>query len=292
MELPGSLKARLDFATQAEAEAGVRDDVACSPLNVAQSIAANPSTGGLEKTVVGAVGDGVADDTTALQTALSGLQYGETLNGQGKHYKVTSTLVIPRQAHLKIKNFRITFIGDIEGFIVDTGMSGTLYAEMLQFEDMFLIAHGHTTTGRRLITYTRNSFHRFSNIRTWGTSGKTVHWYGTGNTSGTGPYYGLWLGCSGLDGLAGIYMENVEPAYGVNSCQIRSCRMSMGSGGVGVYIGANSQNIVVDGCIFEHPTGGTGVYTAGDATLIMGCRFENLGTDISGTATVLGNYHA
>jgi hypothetical protein len=55
----------------------------------------------------GAVGDGVADDTAAIQAAIDALPTGQTLYGLGATYKVTSSLTL--KANMTLENFVIDF---------------------------------------------------------------------------------------------------------------------------------------------------------------------------------------
>ena len=76
----------------------------------------------------GAVGDGVVDDTAAIQAAIDALPTGQTLNGLGLTYKVTTSLTL--KANITLENFVIDFstAGNSGELFVASGSLGSAIA--------------------------------------------------------------------------------------------------------------------------------------------------------------------
>ena len=76
----------------------------------------------------GAVGDGAADDTAVIQAAIDALPTGQTLNGLGLTYKVTSSLTL--KANITLENFVIDFstAGNSGELFVANGSLGSAIA--------------------------------------------------------------------------------------------------------------------------------------------------------------------
>ena len=132
-----------------------------------------------------------ADDTAALQAAINANPANTVFEGDGKPYKVASTLLLPAGTQfLTLRNARITVLGDVGLLDVVAGAVATF----LRLENLYVEAQGHTTKGRKLINYSRMAQARFSDVWTNGTLNKTIHFYANGN-GGSASYYNKWEGC-------------------------------------------------------------------------------------------------
>jgi polygalacturonase len=96
----------------------------------------------------GAKGDGVSNDTTALQNAINASGYS-VIDGQGKSYLITSQLSIPSNKTLK----NMTIIRGWDGGCVAMTQS---QSSNITFENVQFIHNGHTSTG--LIVYRCTGF--------------------------------------------------------------------------------------------------------------------------------------
>lgn len=73
----------------------------------------------------GAVGNGVTNDTAAIQAAINALPAGQTLNGNGSTYLITSSLTL--KANMALENFVFDFstAGNSAELLVASGSIGT-----------------------------------------------------------------------------------------------------------------------------------------------------------------------
>lgn len=99
-----------------------------SGITLANSKIAVPQASGTAISVkqFGAVGDGVTDDTAAIQAAIASLTSGGYLHfGNSETYLVTDTLTVPSDVHLELNGSTVNFSigGNKEGFIVSDNSS-------------------------------------------------------------------------------------------------------------------------------------------------------------------------
>ena len=110
----------------------------------------------------GAIGDGVANDTAALQAAIDALQAGQTLN-MNKVYKITSGLTITNKTRVRLTgNGRIFFSGAASGAYMFL-MVGTI--DELEIDSLTLEGDGNSGYSQGAIgnnsgqTISRTRFH-------------------------------------------------------------------------------------------------------------------------------------
>jgi hypothetical protein len=227
-------------------------------------------------TANGMIGDGSTDDTTAFQALLNAYPSNTVLDGQGKTYNITSAVTIPSgSTFLKIQNAQFTISGDIDFLSIAAGT-----ANFLELDTIYVSATGQTTAGRKCFNISRVSFGTFRKVWINGTANKTYGFYGAG-TGGVSPYYNKIDDCYLGNVKIGVFFDDAAgAAQGVNTNTIQNCRIQPGTGNIGIYFGAYSQNNNAI-CNTIESVGGTGIYMDGTGHWIEGCRFESMTTGIS-----------
>jgi len=227
----------------------------------------------------GAKGDGVTDDTAAIQAALDANWLNGSLDGGNQTYKITSSLKVMRGSrHSGLRN-AVFVIGD-HVFMEDKPHPTISAFNSIQFfslDRIFVDAQAHTVVGRRIVDFTRFTRSKFSNLFLFGKDGISIAMYGTG-VDGVAPYYNIFSNIETASSHIGIQFDDFSGALdgGCNSNTVTRLRAQPKSGHFGIYIGEGSQNIAVMDSAIEAPSGGTGVYNNGEATRITGNRFESL----------------
>lgn len=214
-----------------------------------------------------AVGNGSVDDTAALQEMLTNNPTNATFDGQFKEYRITAPLRFPANAtRLVFRNFRLTVVGDV------TALKGEGLVFDCTFEHVFIVADTQTTTGKPIIDFTNFALCTWRHVRTFGTTGKSDHWYGTGN-GGSAPYYNQFEQCYG--GVGRYYLnsdDNGTLASGCNANTFLSSRAQM-SGTTAFRVGRYSQTWQFVNCIVE--TARTGFEIDGVGCSVKGGWLES-----------------
>jgi len=137
----------------------------------------------------GAVGDGVADDTAAIQAALDATQ---AISFPAGTYKVTSTLLVKN--HNKVvygNNSVIAYTGT--GWVINAQLvGGTLFPQYLQLNDLY-IASGPNATGG---IYWRFSYGTAKNISVQIPVTNQIAWQIGCDSAATGAYYNQFQNCN------------------------------------------------------------------------------------------------
>jgi len=230
----------------------------------------------------GAVGDGSTDDTAAIQAAINANPSNTRIVGGGKTYRITSQLTIPVgsvRLHLTEMNFSV--IGDITLL----GVASTV-VYFFQLDHCLITSATQTTVGQPIIDFSGFSNSRFAHLKIVGTADTSIAFYGAGLVAATSPYYNVIDQCQMEDLNYGVHCDDSGGSgTGVESLRIRDCRIHPATSNYGVYISRYSLNVNVQGCVFSS-TGGTGVYTDGQGSVITGNWFETLtlGIDVGTNA--------
>ncbi len=235
----------------------------------------------------GAVGDGVANDTNALRDMLNACALYDTINLEGKTYRVTGLITVPNTAdRLTMQDGAFTVSGDVS--LIRAGTGGTL--NFFTMRNILITATAQTTVGRAVIDFTNMSQCLFENVHILGTTGVSHLWGSSASGTGQSPYYNLWLNCYGGGMRIGInFTGGGGAALGANSNRVLGVRLQPGAGNFGVYCDNHSQNNTIHG--YFESVGGTGVYLDGVGNVVEdGCRFESLTTGISVNGTATGCY--
>ena len=201
----------------------------------------------------GAIGDGIADDTAAIQaafnaakqTALSIPAYGITVYFPRGVYKITSTLTIPIYVNL---------LGEtVEGVIINARFNGDAFTEELsggnstlyftRIEELSIYkaeANGTLNTTGKAINYRRNAnYVLFRRLRIYG---------GEYAIYGENVGYSLWNSYENVmayyQTIAGIYC-----GQGSNANRFIGCSLAFNP--IGVDLPGTSVGVSFHGCDFE-----------------------------------------
>ena len=165
----------------------------------------------------GAVGDGIADDTTALQAAITAAA-GKTLVFDAVTYKTTSTLTISSYGtKLHCRDATIDYYGTAAA--IGFGLvNGTTYPVEIEIYNLNInVNNGPSSTGIQV----RTSYSRYYDVgislRVGAVNARGFTLVGD-ETNGTGPYYNLFQACvvqSGSNGAdhIGFQCSTQAPLY-------------------------------------------------------------------------------
>lgn len=90
----------------------------------------------------GAVGNGIADDTVSIQTAINSLSSGQTLNFAG-NYKITASLTITNKSNIRLTGKGKIFLSNAASNATIFNLVGTL--DNLEIDNLTLIGDGVAT---------------------------------------------------------------------------------------------------------------------------------------------------
>jgi hypothetical protein len=165
----------------------------------------------------GAIGNGVADDTAAIQAAITAAA-GKTLVFDAVTYKTTSTLTISSHGtRLHCRDATIDYYGTAAAIAFGL-VSGTTYPVEVEFHNLNInVNNGPSSTGIQV----RTSYSRYYDVgislKSGAISAKGFVLVGD-EANGTGPYYNLFQGCvvqsqsSGTDHV-GFQCSTQAPLY-------------------------------------------------------------------------------
>lgn len=220
-----------------------------------------------------AAGNGTTDDTAALQAMINANPQNVIFDGQGHTYLLSGNgLRFPAgTTRIEFRNFNFTVTGD------GNALSATGLVFDCTFEHIFIVATGHTTVGRRLIDFTNFSLCTWRHVRTFGTAGKTIHWYGTGNGVGSAPYYNHWEQCYGGVGSAYLQADDTGASGGgPNANTFTASRVQMGATEPAFVLGRYTQAWSFNNVIIE--TAASGYSIDGISNTIRGGWLESVRT--------------
>jgi hypothetical protein len=174
-------------------------------------------------------------------------------------------------------------------------MSSNADTDLISFftlDGCLIDVSSHTTIGRHAFNFSCFSKSTFKDVWIYGSSGKTIGFYGIGTNEGSAPYYNVWENCYFGGIKSGISADDAATVVQTsNSNTVSNCRFQPGIGNYGVYIGSNNQNWRVINSVFES-AGGTGIYVSGYGCTFTGNRFESMTTGISYTGNSAGCFDA
>jgi len=242
---------------------------------------------------VGAIGDGVTDDTAALQAAINANPSNKVLSGEGKTYKITAPLLIPDgSTHLMLTDLNLAVSGDVASL---KGPSSEGLVRFFRLERCLITCKEHVQVGRPAVDFQCFSMSTFRDVWILGTAGITDCFYGIVNKHGSAPYYDLFENIyAGGFRYAFNCNDSGSDATGVNSITIADSR-AQPSTAAAVRISRYCENIRIRGLSVEGRPEATGIDCDGIGCEFDGCRFELLGTGIKFGAhsyanTSLGHY--
>ncbi|MFA6104322.1 MAG: glycosyl hydrolase family 28-related protein [Victivallaceae bacterium] len=228
--------------------------------------AAIPNTVDNVKNVVrdyGAVGDGVVDDTTAIQNAINGLGIHDSLFFPAGKYKTTSTLLISGKTNVTLSGPRAQII-----------CASTTDDAVKLYNSSYVTLYGFfimNTNGGNGITLDSSVRTILREVNVWDC--KKYNLYATNS---------WWLAAEdSYFRKCGTSYSSVYLGNGMNNTRFKSCIVSRCDNTTGVSVDCVSGfNIVFDGCDVSYSKIGINV-TGSTCVNITGCYFENNETTIA-----------
>lgn len=236
----------------------------------------------------GVVGDGVTDDTAALQSALN---VGGPLYMPAGTYKITSTLLF------KVSGTTLKGAGQNKTIISYTGSTSTIKSNTpttttllwCRLEDMEILAPSNTAN--IVVDWAGMQFGRISNVWIAGGSTTCTALNLSANWGITECTYNIVSGC-----VLQLAKYCITLGDGANNNFITGCRCQPNvASGIGITMSATSAGRIscntVISCGVEYPGNiSNGVsLTNTDNTVIENVRFEGLGTAITTAASATKN---
>jgi hypothetical protein len=159
----------------------------------------------------GAIGNGVANDTAALQAAIDALQTGQTLN-MNKVYKITSGLTITNKTRIRLTgNGRIFFSGASSSAYMFL-MVGTI--DQLEIDSLTLEGDGNSGYSQGAIG--NNSGQTISNTRFHDLTIKNINVGISHNANLSGSYTNAWCYNNYLENISGTVAGS---GYGIQAAR-------------------------------------------------------------------------
>lgn len=245
----------------------------------------------------GAVGDGVADDTAAIQNAINAAA-GKTLVFDAVTYKTTSSLTISSHGtKLHCRGATIDYYGT--AVAVGFGLvGGTTYPVEVEIHNLNInVNNGPSSAGLQV----RTSYSRYYNVnillKSGATSAKGFVLVGD-EANGTGPYYNLFQACvvqsqsSGTDHTGVLFSSQAPLHRAPNATTWVGGRV--GQCATGFYITGNG-NTFLHPTVENAPTTGIAVDFVSPAALtctqnnVVGAYVENANTAFRFGSGTIGN---
>ena len=227
----------------------------------------------------GAVGDGVTDDTAAIQAAIDA---ADSVYFPSGTYKITGSLALNANNKLLGEATRTAAIKQFTAATPVLVLSAL--ADYCSVSDLLLFADAGVSSGITLVTC-EGSHNDFTRVR-FSTAANGIYF----DTC----YYNLVTHCD-FNNLSnsGVEFEGTTSPEGANANTVADCTIGSITG-TGIVVGTYAYSNIITSCAFESITG-VGVNNDGKRTVISNCYFESISSwDIDAVSTggllATGNY--
>ncbi len=238
----------------------------------------------------GAVGDGVADDTAAIQAAINAADSVVYL--PAGTYKVTSTLTLPYAENgLVVRGAGSGYTGAAQttinytgtGYAFEIGGGTTANFTRFQFlEDFELVGTASASNGIHINSALWSGCRRLY-IRAFTAAGASGIVLDAHNVNQPTDYYNRIEMCQFEDIALGVYLKGDSAGNGANSNVISECHFNVGATHYGIIIDGGDTNRILN-CEFDG--GPLGVYITGTTTsciynTVAFCQFDGVTNGVS-----------